>query len=103
MHRLLAILIICLSTTLLRAESPTTTPAPSQPLTRLSFPGRLWVGKSVFSKDGESIFVHLSNDAINVWQVLTYHWPEALGGLLVATALVCCIAMIRVTRAKRII
>jgi hypothetical protein len=96
------LLTISVSTTPLRADTPTIAPDPAQPITRISFPSRPWVGKAVFSKDGESLFVHLPNNAINLWEVFTYHWPEALGGLLILTAIVCCFAMARVVRSKRI-
>jgi hypothetical protein len=103
MRTALVTLLLLLPAVTLRADTPTTSaPDPVQPITRISFPCRPWVGKAVFSKDGESLFVHLPNNAINLWEVFTYHWPEALGGLLILTAIICCLAMARVARSKRI-
>lgn len=109
MH-ILAVLIFVLTSGTHGTDMPNTTSAPdsSQPIARISFPpgsvaSQFGIGATVFSGDGEKLYVHVPAESINIWSVLTYYWPEVMSCLLFLTAIVCCLAMIRITRSKRII
>jgi hypothetical protein len=105
MRFLLTTVLLLITSAPSRADTPATSaPAPdrSQPITRIALPDLPSLGKAVFSKDGHRIFVQQPKFKINVWEVFTYYWPEALGAVFGLTAIVCFFAMVRVVRSKRI-
>lgn len=74
-----------------------------EPTHRVRFPGSPNIRGITFSADGHSIFVHLQDLAINLWEVLVYYWPEVLGTLTAVTTIVCTIALWRITHRKRLV
>jgi len=74
-----------------------------KPMHRLTFPGNPYIGSAAFSADGETIFVHLTDQAINIWEILVYYGPELLGALTALTTLVCLFALWRIIRRKRLV
>ena len=74
-----------------------------RPMHRLRFPGSPYVQSAAFSRDGNTLFVHVNADAINVWELLVYYWPEILGAGTAATALVCSLILWRILRRRRFV
>lgn len=101
------LLVLFLFANLAHAQKakPTTLPyeyPEAQPLHRITFPDNPWIGKCVFSKDGERLFVHAPNTAINIWEIFIYYWPETLGSAFVLTAFVSLLALRRIAHTKRL-
>ena len=57
----------------------------------------------VFSGDGERLYVHVRDNAINYWEVGVYNWPEVVGGLLILTAVPSLYWVRRIVHTKRIV
>lgn len=60
------------------------------------------IGETVFSTDGKSIYVLLHPEAVIIWSLLGYHWPEILGLFVAGTVGVALMMAWRAARRKLI-
>ncbi len=70
---------------------------------RITFPAGATARSAAYAADGKTIFVHLSDTAINVWDVLCYYWPELLGGVCGLVLIVCTLLIRRTLARKRLV
>lgn len=73
-------------------------PVTIQPTHRLSFPDSPDIGSVAFSPDGKILYVHLRPEAVDVWAMLVYVWPEGLGAVVGIAAVVAGLVAWRVRR-----
>ena len=52
-----------------------------------------------FGDDGKTVYIYARVQQVNVWRVLVYHWPEAVGGIV---ALLTLRWMVRVARRPQV-
>ncbi len=67
--------------------SPISTGAEPGPLHCIQFERDPLVSGVAFSPDGQTAYVLVKDNAINLWEILAYHWPE-VGGAAVAVSVV---------------
>ncbi len=60
------------------------------------------IGRTVFSADGKSIYVLLQPEAVNIWSLLVYRWPEILGVVVGGVILITVLIARRAARRKLI-
>ena len=74
-----------------------------KPVHQLSFPGNPRIISAAFSADGRSILVHLSDQSINVWEVLVHYWPEVLGTFTAGAMLGVGFVLLRISRQQQVV
>lgn len=77
--------------------------AASMPMHRLRFPGNPRVQSAAFAADGQTIFVDWDDQAVNIWEVAVYYWPETLGSATAIIVIVCSFALWRIMRRRRLV
>ena len=73
-------------------------PADPGPLHRIQLPGNPYIRSAAFSPDGETLYVLINDQAINLWELLLHFWPEFGGGLTALAAIIFLIALRRIVR-----
>lgn len=73
------------------------------PMHRLRFPGNPYVRSAAFSTDGRVLYILRNDQAVNIWVVLIYHWPEILGSFTAILMIVCSYAIWRIRQRRRIV
>ncbi len=72
-----------------------------RPTHRFRLPESDSVRGAVFAPDGETLYVHLHIEAINVWALGVHYWPELLIGAAVLAVLVAAVWVRRALRRPR--
>src|SRR5262249_38977096 len=65
-------------------------------------PGNPYIQSAAFSPDGETLYVLINDQAINLWAILVYFWPEIGGGLVALAAILFLLALRRILRTPRL-
>ena len=73
------------------------------PLHTLTFPESSRISSVAFTRNGESALVVIHPEAINLWSVIVYLWPEILGGLALIVTARSVFRIVRITRDRRIV
>ena len=79
------------------------TDAGLRPVHTISFRDSPRIGRCVFSVDSKSLFVELHPQAVNVWALLVYRWPEILGALAGLATLCLMLFLWRILRRRQFV
>lgn len=85
------------------STSTISTPDDASPVRCISADPSNMIQGLAYARDGKTIYVCVTNRAINIWELGVYYWPELLGGVVAFVVFASVLAMIRVRRRERLI
>lgn len=92
-------LLLAISILAMTAAAPADDPGP---IHRLRLPGNPSIFSAAFSPDGETLYAVGQAQAINLWEILVYYWPEIGGTIVAVTVLLFLFVLRRVLRTPRL-